>query len=158
MKRWTVFLLILCLAVSCAACGEEEAEHTAFYYLRTGDTIAHGQADALIAPVLRDSSEDTALDDILQLYVAGPTEEGFRNPFPKGTYLLSTIRRDEMLVVVLSREFTTLDGIQLTLAGACLAATCYDLTGLEHIQVRSSEQVYDFYYHDYVFLDESAGN
>ena len=107
------------------------------------------------AEVLEDF--DGPLDVILQLYLSGPADENFRNPIPKGTYLLSTILREDRLDIVMSREFSSLDGMQLTLAGACLAATCHDLTGMEKIQVRSGDNIYDFDLNSFVFLDESAG-
>jgi spore germination protein GerM len=157
MKRLLIIILIFCLALSCAACTEDAEDQTLFYYLRTPDTIAYGEADALIAPVPRDITPDLPLDDALQLYLNGSMDETLLNPIPKGTYLLSTIERKDMLVLVLSGEFSTLDGIELTLAGACLAATCHDLTGQGRIQVRSGENIYDFDLNDFVFLDNSPG-
>ena len=158
MKRLILMLMILCIAFSCAACGGQEESSCVFYYLRTDNTIRYGQTDALIAPLERELSvQEVPLNDLLQLYLDGPADETFRSPFPKGTYLLSTIFRDETLVIVLSREFSALDGIQLSLAGACLTATCHDLTGCQAIQVRSGENVYDFNLNDFVFLDEIAG-
>jgi germination protein M len=153
-----LLLTILYIVFSCAACGGQEEANCVFYYLRSDSTIQYGQTDALIAPVEREFSvQEVPLNDLLQLYLDGPTDEAFRRPFPKGTYLLSTISKDEVLVVVLSREFSTMDSIQLSLAGACLTATCHDLTGCQAIQVRSGENVYDFNLNDFVFLDEIAG-
>ena len=158
MKRLILLLTILGIVFSCAACGGQEEGNCVFYYLRSDSTIQYGQTDALIAPVERELSvQEVPLDDLLQLYLDGSSDEAFRNPCPKGTYLLSTIPKEDVLVVVLSREFSTLDGIQLSLAGACLTATCHALTDCEAIQVRSGENVYDFNLKDFVFLDETAG-
>ena len=157
MKRLIVFVLILSLALSCAACVEEAPPQTNFYYLRTQETILYGEPDALIAPVTRELSTDTPLDEALQLYLNGPSEETLMSPIPKGTDLITFIPREDMLILVLSREFSNLDGIGLTLAGACLCATCHSLTGQGRIQVRSGENIYDFDLSDFVFLDDSAG-
>ena len=143
--------------LSCAACAGEHAEQPAFYYLRSEDTITYGQPDSLIVPVPQEFPEEMNLDLLLQQYLNGPIEENLRNPIPKGTYLLSTICQEDTLVLVLSREFSTLDGIQLTLVGACLSATCNDLTGAERIQVRSGDKTYDFDLNSFIFLDTSAG-
>ena len=155
MKRMILFLLILAAILSFTACQEEIAPEPSFYYLRTQDTIAYGREDALIVAVPQDFSQETELDILLQLYLDGPVDENQRNPFPKRTYLLRTIEQEDTLLLVLSREFSTLDGMPLTLAGACLAATCRDLTGFEKIQVRSGENIYDFDMNSYVFLDTS---
>lgn len=157
MKQFLSLVLILCLLLSLTACGMEKVPQTRFYYLRTEDTIVYGQEDGFITPLPREISQETPLDAALQLYLDGPMEEGYYNPIPSGTYLLSTLYKEDVLVIVLSREFSALDGIQLTLAGACLTATCRDLAGVEQIQVRSGEQIYDFDVNSFVFLDDGAG-
>ena len=157
MKQLIALLLAMSLLFVCTGCAGEPADHPKFYYLRTEENILYGESQGFIAPVTREISRDMELDRILQLYLDGPSEETFRNPIPKGTYLLSTILREDRLDIVMSREFSSLDGIHLTLAGACLAATCHDLTGVEKIQVRSGDNIYDFDLNSFVFLDESAG-
>ena len=158
MKRLILFFLTLSAMLSFAACQEQPTPQQAFYYLRTEDTIAYGQEDALIVAVPQKFSPDTELDILLQLYLDGPVDDDLRNPFPRRTYLLSTIEQEDTLLVVLSREFSTLDGMQLTLAGACLTATCRDLTGFEKIQVRSGENTYEFDMNSFVFLDAIPEN
>ena len=155
MKRIILFLLLLSLTLSCLGCqGGTDAEH-AFYYLRTENSIAYGKEDALIAAESQDLGQDMDLEDILRLYLNGPAEEKLRSPFPKETQLLSVAEESETLTLVLSLEFSTLDGIQLTLAGACLTATCHDLTGIETIRVCSGENTYDFALSSFVLLDSS---
>ena len=155
MKRITLLLLLLTLTLCCLGCqGETDSQH-AFYYLRTNDTISYGQEDALITAHFQDLGPEMELDTILQLYLDGPMEENLRSPFPRGTYLLGAAPENDILKVILSREFSTLDGIQLTLAGACLTATCRDLTGFETIQIRSGEKIYDFDINSFIFLDSS---
>ena len=116
MKRMILFLLILGTMLTLTACQEETARQQSFYYLRTEDTIAYGREDALIVAVPQEFSPETELEILLQLYLDGPVDEDHRNPFPRRTYLLSTIEHGDTLLVVLSREFSTLDGMQLTLA------------------------------------------
>lgn len=157
MKRLTCLLLALLMLSSLAGCTQPPETVCDFYYLRASDTISHGSEDALIAPVTRElSGQNAELNYLLQLYLDGPVEEGYRSPIPRNTYLLSSLWDGDTLVIVLSREFSTLDNMQLTLAGACLAATCYDLVGAEKIQVRSGESVYEFDLSNYSFLDLSG--
>ena len=157
MKRM-ILLLAAALLLSLTGCSKPEENTCLFYYLRTDDTIQYGQEDALIAPVSRTiAGQDAGLNYLIQLYLEGPSEEGYRSPIPKGTYLLSTLWEEDTLVLVFSREFSQLDNMNLTLAGACLSATCHDLAGAEHIQVRSGDNIYDFYLNNYTFLDGSTG-
>lgn len=156
MKRIVFLLLVLSLTLSCLGCHGETESQYAFYYLRTDSTIAYGQEDALITAHLPELGSGVELDTMLQLYLDGHMGENMRSPFPRGTYLLSVATENDTLKLVLSREFSTLDGIHLTLAGACLTATCRDLTDFEKIQVRSGDKIYDFDINSFVFLDTSA--
>ena len=155
MRRMILLLLLLSLALSCIGCHADTGSRITFYYLRTDSTIAYGQEDALMTAYFPELDADAELDTILQLYLDGHTGENMRSPFPRGTYLLSVAAEDDTLNLVLSREFSTLDGIQLTLAGACLAATCRDLVGCEKVQVLSGEKIYDFNMNSFIFLDSS---
>lgn len=158
MKRLILCLICFALFLSLAACTADDSNRYTFYYLRTEETIRYGYEDALVAPVTREiSGQSPGLSYLLQRYLDGPVEEGYRSPFPKGTYLLSTLKVDGTLVLVLSREFSTANGITLTLCGACLTATCYDLTGAEQIEVHSGDAVYNFALNDYNFIDNSTG-
>lgn len=157
MKKLFALFLVLALVLPFCGCTEPEDNTCSFYYLRTQDTIAYGREDALIAPVSRElTGQNAELNYLLQRYLDGPIEEGYRSPFSKNTYLLSSLWEGETLVLVMSREFSTLDHMQLTLAGACLTATCHSLTGAEKVQVRSGEAIYEFDLNNYSFLDVSG--
>ena len=157
MKKLICFFLALSLVLLFCGCAESEDNTCSFYYLRTQDTIAYGREDALIAPVSRElTGQNAELNYILQLYLDGPVEEEYWSPIPRNTYLLSSLWYEDTLVLVLSREFSALDNMQLTLAGACLTATCHDLTGAEKVQVRSGESIYEFDLNNYSFLDSSG--
>ena len=158
MKKFLILILVFALLLTVSGCGNRAKNSCTFYYLRTADAIPYGSADALMAPVtLEISGQNAQLGYLLQLYLDGPAESGCYNPIPSGTYLLSTLWEEDVLVLVMSREFTTLENMQLTLAGACLAATCHSLAGAERIQVRSGDHVYRFNLNDYVFTDDSTG-
>ena len=158
MKRLFSLLISLSILLSLAACGEPDENKYTFYYLRPQSAIQYGQQDQLVVPVTQEISPDSMLpEELLRLYMTGPMDEGCVSPFPKGTYLLTILPREDMLVIVVSREFSSLEGIHLTLAGACLTATCHALSGYERIQVRSGEEIYDFDFNSYIFLDNGAG-
>ena len=157
MKKLLVLFLVLALVLPFCGCSEPQDNTCSFYYLRTQDTIAYGREDALIAPVSRElTGQNAELNYLLQLYLDGPVEEEYKSPIPRNTYLLSSLWYEDTLVLVLSREFSALDNMQLTLAGACLTATCHDLTGAEKVQVRSGESIYEFDLNNYSFLDASG--
>ena len=158
MKRWILFLAALSLLLYLTGCSGQEERNCRFYYLRTAENIRYGQENGLVAPVDREISDQNAeLNYLLQLYLEGPVEEGYVSPIPKGTYLLSILWNEDTPVLVLSREFSAANNITLTLCGACLTATCHDVTGAERIEVRSGDDVYHFALSDYTFVDNSNG-
>ena len=156
MKRILILFLILCPLLSFTACTQPAENTCTFYYLRPQENIQYGQADALVAPVTREIANEE-LEYLLQLYLDGPQDEHYVSPIPNGTMLLGILWEEDILVLELSAEFSNLDGIRLTLAGACLTATCHALTETQAIQVRSGEQTYDFQLSEFTFLDDSVG-
>ena len=156
MKRTLILFLILCLLLGCAACTQPAENTCTFYYLRPLENIQYGQPDALVAPVVREIANEE-LEYLFQLYLDGPQDDNYVTPIPTGTHLESLYWEENTLVLVLSEEFSGLEGIQLTLAGACLAATCHALADARDIQVRSGEEIYDFNLNNFTFLDNSVG-
>lgn len=134
MKRWFAVFLLVCLIISLCACSGQE-ETADFYYLRS--EYLPGTADGVIAPEKRAISEDRGLNYNLRLYLEGPASEQFFSPFPKGMYLLSTKLDQDLLQVFVSPEFFTLEDLDLTLACACLARTCFVLSDAQQIQIIS---------------------
>ena len=62
-------------------------------------------------------------DEILNVYFKGPQEDGLLSPFPAGLECLSTSLDDGVLTVILSDAFSTLTGINQSIASACLTNT-----------------------------------
>ncbi len=154
MRKLSLFLAAALFLLSLSGCRNTEEKSFNFYYVRSADTILFGQEDAYVAPVHRQiSGQHSELSYLLQLYFEGPTEEGFVTPFPSGTRLIRVRQEDKLLVMEVTTHFLELENIRLTLAGACLTATCHALTGAETVQVLCGEESYTFYQTDYTFLD-----
>ena len=154
MRKSAFFLAIFTLLMILAGCQDSEENTYSFYYVRTADSIMFGQSDALIAPVNRTfSGQHSDLSYLLQHYFEGPTEEGFETPFPKGTRLIRVRMDGNLLIAEVTTHFLALENIRLTTAGACLTATCYELTGAESVQVVCGNETFLFHRSDYTFLD-----
>ena len=137
MKRIALLCLAAALLVSLAACAQT-AHGAVFYYTRTPDTYAYGQMDGVIAGEYRDTTgHDGDLKYLLTLYFHGPTLENLTSPFPSGISLRSVERSGGNLTVALSGSLTLLSGMDLTLACACLAHTCFSLTDAQSVTISS---------------------
>ncbi len=152
MKRCISLICALLLLLPLCGCRNEEEPAVHFYYLRSDDTISYGNADALLAPV-EVSAEGMDLLTLFELYLQGPDSEHFRSPLPENIRLLSVFQSDDTLVLELTSGFNSLGEIQMSLAGACLCATAYEVTGLESIEIRAGEHSYTFRNDSFLLLD-----
>lgn len=154
MRKTAFFLAAMILLLSLCGCRDTGENSHSFYYLRSSDTIVFGQSDAFVAPVVREiSGHSSDLNYLMKLYFEGPMEEEFYSPFPQGTRLIRARLDGNLLLLEVSDHFAALENIRLTLAGACLTATCHELAGAETVQVVCGEKSYQFHLSDYTFLD-----
>ena len=132
-----IIALTLCVLLLVGLTGCMEASDTVnFYYARYDDSYTYGQPNAVIAGEPRDvTGHGQDLKYLLTLYFHGPTMEYLRTPFPSGMSLRSVELVDDMLYVQTSSSLTLLRGTDLTLACACLAQTCFDLTDASSITI-----------------------
>lgn len=140
MKRLFSLALALCLVVGLCACGSNLMEPVTFYYVRQADHITYGAADGYISPEEREAAGHIGdLSYLLSLYLVGPLDETLVSPFPEGTRLENLVLHQDTVVVVLSEEFSRLSGVELSVACACVSATCFSLTDATEITVISPE-------------------
>ena len=147
MKRLTALLLAILTLLSLWGC--EQAQEivcpVSFHYLRaplSNGEIAHGSADSVIAPEIREGDGRDILY-LLDIYLLGPLDRDFRSPFPVGTTLEDFSMEDGTANLLLSDELGKLSGIDLTLACGCLTLTVMDLTGAETVTIRAERTLLD---------------
>lgn len=134
MKRFLIFLLLAGLALSCWACSEPPS--VTFYYVRDESAYLFGTENAVIVGEIRESASNIQnLQDLLILYFHGPLNENFRSPFPRGTSLVDIQQQGSQLTIRLSSIASAMKGTDLTLACACLAKTCFDVTNVEAVTI-----------------------
>ena len=140
MKRSLLLLISLLILLSCTACGSQD-ESFLFFYPRA--EYAFGEADAVIAPEEREApGHEADLDYLLTLYLEGPLDASLVSPFPRGTGLAGFTESDDTLYVTLSSAFGALDGMEHTIAAACLAYTCFDLTDVQTVVIQCDSETY----------------
>lgn len=137
MKRILSFLLTLILLLPLSACGSDGPQDPGnFYYLRT--EAQYEGTDGIIAPEereLKDLRDD--IGALLKEYLQGPSDKALESPFPRDTTLLDWQMIRGSLHLNLSDSFAQLSGIDLSLACACLARTCLELTQASTIRIRA---------------------
>jgi len=132
MRHVFILLLTIAILLSLCACTAQE-ESLSFFYLRS--EFLSGTAEGVIAAEPREVTGERGLNYTLRLYLEGPVSEQYLSPYPTGLRLLGTKQEQNVLQVYLSEEFSILKDIDLAIACACLANTCFDLTDTQQIQI-----------------------
>lgn len=151
MKRILAALLMLSLtATGCAyaaVTGQDEAAYE--LYFREADLSHAPGGDALRAETIYlDEEEQQGVDQVAQALMeellAGPTDETLVSTIPAGTTLLSLELDGARALVDLSSAYSTLSGVELTLADYAIALTLTQLPEIASVSitVRGQELAY----------------
>lgn len=146
MRRILILCILGCLVLNLAGCsfGSQLKEPVPFYYTRDGENYVYGEADGVITSEEREASGHTAdLEYLLSLYLSGPLDEDLVSPFPEGTQLESIDRDSSGLIILLNDSFSQLSGMELTVACACISATCFALVDVQQVRIISPQTQYD---------------
>ena len=134
MKRILTFCLIL-LLIPLGGCKNDNVEIEApvtVYYKRAQPT--HRTEDSVIAPTTiegKDYEDDHFY--LLSKYLKGSTDPSFARTFPRGTTLVSFKQEALTAKIVLSDRFSSLSGMDLTIACVCITRTVMAMTGCQEV-------------------------
>ena len=135
-----LLILLFTLSVLLAACGDQSTNYESpvtFYYIQ--NELEFGTESGVIIATTRESKGHTDdYDYLITQYLNGPTSYDCISPFPAGTTLEELHWDSNRVQVVLSPQITTLNGVDLMVACACLTRTVSEMTGINTIQIRSS--------------------
>jgi len=139
MRRFLCSILALCfLLCGCAIQAERMKQPVTFYYVRSG--YAENMSEVIGSEERDASGHRGELSYLLALYLMGPSQEGLHSPFPHSTRILSMEQADSRLTLTLSDTSGVMTDADFSLACACVALTCLDLTGAESITIISAER------------------
>lgn len=144
MKRLLGALLCGALLLGLSGCrpasdsGGEMLQPVAFYYETVMDENT-AWAGSAIAPEIRDLGPETLpAEEILNLYLEGPTAETLQLPFPQEVALESAELTNGTLTLTFNEAYASLSGVQLTLANACLVYTMTQFAGVDSVLVQTT--------------------
>ena len=137
MKRLLCMLLAGSRIVSMTGCSRDTLDSSvSFYYPRA--EFNYGASDGVMVAETHEVPGHT--DDLrylLALYLLGPSDQELQPTFPSGTILVDVIQDEQEVTVILSSSVTALEGIDLTLACACLAETCFAVCDAQQVHIES---------------------
>lgn len=134
MKRIACLILLFSMLLSgCNSFGERIKEPVTFYYVSED---YQRDMNAVISSEMREASGHRGdLPYLLALYTMGPSTEGLRSPFEKNAKIIPTEHTESGIVLSVSDISHTVTDAEFTLASACLAMTCMDLTNATQVTI-----------------------
>ena len=141
---------IICLLLCCISllvffgCAEEEPEveqGLCLYYPVAQRSYQPGSS--AIGSEARALDEQTALDQILDVYFLGPEAEHLLPIFPSELRIVKTAIEDKTVYITVSSHMAELSGLKLTIACACLTLTTLELTGAETVVINAEDALLD---------------
>ena len=137
MKRFLSVLAALALALALTACTEPDA--VTFYYVRDESAYQFGTTEGVIAGEDREAAGHVHdLRYLMILYLHGPVSENLRSPFPSGTSLVTLEQTEDTLTIRLSSIASVMKDTDLTLACACIARTCFEITDVQSVTIMAT--------------------
>ena len=141
MKRIIIILTIVALLISFIGCTKntENFDQPAQFYYKWAST-----EDALFGAETREIKSYS--DDLLAVanfYFTGPDSDAYVNVFPDGLHALSLEVQENKLMLLLNDELSTLSGLELSIACACMSMTLLELTGCTEIVIKAESKLLD---------------
>ena len=135
MKKILSILTLLLLLTGCSGNDQD----IRFAYRQTD--LSYGSLDAVIGWETREApGKEDDMQYLLTLYLEGPLDDTLTSPFPKGTALESVTFSSDTMYVTLSEVYAGLDGMEHTVASACIAQTCFHLTKVQTVVIKCNSQ------------------
>lgn len=141
MKRSVLCLLAAAfLLLAASGCGSTQPEPSAptapfyFYYRCTAPDYETQQS--VIQAELRDLGDAAvSAEALITLYLQGPLSEELVSPFPRGTQLRGCSLSGTVLTLRLNEVYGALQGIDASIADACLTQTLLGLSEVRRVRI-----------------------
>ena len=143
MKRIVSIILIFLMLLPLVACGQQKADikDPVNFYYRTKDPA---QNDTVISKELGEAADHREdYPYLIGQYLKGPNDEVLQRTFPSGISVVDLQIDGNSATLILSDFFSTLSGLDLTLACSCLTLTVCELTGTDQLTIRTQTTLLD---------------
>lgn len=134
MKQWLAVMLCLLLLTGCTGSFSSDEPH--FYYLKN-DISFSGSASVIASEFFSNIDTSTDLLPIMEEYLKGPDSGFLHSPFPENIQIFLAEQRDRTVILEFNDALAELTGMDLTLACACVAMTCLELTDADNVSIRA---------------------
>ena len=145
MKK--ICLILCCCLLLQMVCGcsgnKEEFENPVQFYYCTRE-ISYNSPTGVIQPETREGKGYfDNLSAFLNAYLRGPVSQELVSPIPTDVYLVFCEVENNTAKVVLSSQFSSISGVELSTACSALLLSVHGFTGAETIHISAKESQLD---------------
>ena len=157
MKKLIAAILSITISLVISGCtfsSDDQGNTTTLYYIRSEyqyystDNVIVGEDRIFV-------SRPDAFDQLLDLYLAGPLDDGLISPLPRGTHLVDIQEYSGLLEITLSDTENALSDAEFSLACVCIGKTIMEDSDIIQITVFSGERSMTVNRTNYLLNDES---
>lgn len=139
IKKIISYILTILFLLSLVGCQDQSKGAVySFYYPRSDfgyNTLDGMFYNSIVGQETREETLHQTVAGIISNYLAGPTTQNLKNPFPAKLSLESVLIDNKTLYITVSDQLSELTGIHLMIACACLAKTGMELTNTTSVQI-----------------------
>lgn len=149
MKRYSISILIVLLLFSFCGCkqkGTDFVEPVTFYYCNdivSNEISSNDFYNVFVGETHEGAGYINNLQALLALYLQGPADEALITPFPDDLQILSIHEENLHIALIVSNDFASLTGLDLTIACTCLSMTVMELTGCNSVLISAESTLLD---------------
>ena len=137
MKHFLASMLILAVLLGLCACSSADSPEKPISYYYPVAQLQYDASGTVISAETREGSQLTTLNAMLELYLNGPVDPAYKNPFPQGLQLQTVVLTEDTLYLTFSDELAALSGMELTVACCAITLTCLELTTVTYVSIRT---------------------
>ena len=143
MRYRAIILAVLLIAAILCSCGTKESkDQILFYYCSAKPDYSSG-AELIKSETHTAYVDPTNYKAILAQYLQGPRDPDLTSPFPGGCEIVDITLDQATARITMSKSFSTLTGVELTLACACLSLTTRAITGYATVEISAVDALLD---------------
>lgn len=145
MRKLLSMILAVILLLGLTACSSlnDKIQDPVYFYYRYESMNYGADPDVIGAEVYEAKGHRQDYEYLLSAYLMGPESYDFYNPFPEGSSLISFDLQRNTAYIHLSPSFSSLSGLNLTLACACITMTVCEMTGAQQVTISVADNLLD---------------
>lgn len=145
MKRIVCLItgILLCFTFFACSNATEDIQVPVAYYYQTADFDYQNPTGIIVSETHESFGHENDYFYLTEQYLNGPSTADCISPFPTGTHLEQLTILDDRIMVILSTDFATLSGHDLTIACSCFAKTLIEMTGLDTVTISAKDALLD---------------